>query len=370
MVGTAHIVFTVVNDLTTDQRMQRICTSLVKAGYRVTLIGRELPHSIPLTAQPFAQKRLRLWFNRGKLFYIEYNWRLFWHLLGTHYDIYGAIDLDTLLPHFLVSRLKCRPMTYDAHEYFAELPEIVQRTWVRWAWKTLEWVIVPRVRYAYTINETYADLFEQQYGTHFAVVRNATILQALPDKLPKAPVRYILYQGAVNVGRGVEEMIAAMPYIDCQLYICGKGDVYEACVALVAQLQLKHKVTFFGWVPPEQLREFTLNATLGFTFFTEQGLSYYYSLANRFFDYLHSGVPQLGVNFPEYRRINDRYEVALLLDDLQPEKIAAAANQLLQNPEYYERLRQNCLKAREVLNWQHEEQTLLSVYREIAANVG
>ncbi len=35
------IVFTVTNDLTYDQRMHRICSSLARAGYTVQLIGRE-----------------------------------------------------------------------------------------------------------------------------------------------------------------------------------------------------------------------------------------------------------------------------------------------------------------------------------------
>ena len=361
-----HIVFTVVNDITTDQRMQRISESLVTAGYNVTLIGRELPHSKPLGNYPFSVYRMSLWFNTGKLFYIEYNLRLFYYLLRQSYDIYGAIDLDTILPHYLVSHIKCKPMTYDAHEYFAELPEIVNRPLVRWAWKTLERIIVPRLRHVYTINQTYADLFRQEYGINFAVVRNATVLRPLPELSTAPPVRYILYQGAVNVGRGVEEMIAAMPLIpDCMLYVCGKGDVYDQCVDKVKQMGLSDRVVFFGWVSPEQLRQYTQNAILGFTFFTQQGMSYYYSLANRFFDYIHSGVPQLCVDFPEYRHINQQYNIAVLLPDLQATTIAAAANKLLQNPDEYALLRQNCLIARQTLNWQTEEKTLLQVYRTI-----
>lgn len=361
-----HIAFTVVNDLTTDQRMQRICTSLVNAGYKVTLIGRTMPSSIPLANYPFEQKRLTVWFQRGKLFYIEYNLRLFLHLLFNSYNIYGAIDLDTLLPHYLVSRLKNKPITYDAHEYFAELPEIVHRPLVRKAWKSLEKYIVPRLKYVYTINETYQQLFKQEYGIHFDIVRNATRLESLPSKTTMPVERYILYQGAVNVGRGIEEFIAAMPHIpNCALYICGHGDVYDACQTLANTLGIIDRVHFFGAVPPRELKTYTVNAAIGFTFFTNDGLSYYYSLANRFFDYMHSGIPQLAVNFPAYKQINDKYEIALLLDDLSPHSIANAANSLLNDTDLYAKLQQNCLRAREVYNWQQEEQTLLRIYNNI-----
>lgn len=346
--------------------MQRICTSLANNGFKVTLIGRNLPASAPLSAQwPFEQKRFNMWFQKGKLFYITYNLCLFWHLLTTPYDIYGAIDLDTLLPHYLVARIKKKPFTYDAHEYFAELPEIVTRPWVRRAWKALEKYIVPRTQYAYTINQTYADLFKKEYNTDFQVIRNATVLR--PLEIPEKKEQYILYQGAVNVGRGIEQMIEAMQYIKgCKLYICGTGDVYDDCVALSVRLGLTDSVKFWGRIAPDQLRQFTLHATLGFTLFTRQGLSYYYSLANRFFDYFHCGVPQLCMDYPEYKHINNLFEIAVLLDNLNPQHIAQKVNELLNNPQYYHYLQDNCLKARQKINWQEEEIKLIALYRSLA----
>lgn len=360
-----HIVFTVINDLHYDQRMERICTSLSLAGYRVTLIGRLLETHKPLPQRPYTQLRFKMPVNKGKLFYLLYNLRLLWHLLLHRYDIYGATDLDTLAPHFIAATLKSKPFVYDAHEYFAELPEVVNRPMVKWIWKKVEQLIVPRTRFAYTINQSYADLFERQYKTRFAIIRNAALLrnEIIPNIKPE---KYILYQGAVNVGRGVEQMIEAMQFInDCKLYICGKGDVYDKCTHLVQQLGLESKVTFWGYVPPDELRSITLMATMGFTFFTNEGQSYYYSLANRFFDYFHAGVPQLCVNFPEYARINQQFEIALLVNNLQPQTIAAAANRLLTDAPYYNHLRQNCLAARQVINWQNEEKKLLAFYQNV-----
>ncbi|MFK7904642.1 MAG: group 1 glycosyl transferase, partial [Chitinophagales bacterium] len=83
---------------------------------------------------------------------------------------------------------------------------------------------------------------------------------------------------------------------------------------------------------------------------------------NRFFDYFHGGVPQLCVDFPEYRRINEAFEVGVLLKDLKAQTIAAAANQLLQNEDLYQKLQGNCLAAREEINWGAEEEKLLRFY--------
>ena len=50
-----RLFFTVTNDLVYDQRMIRICTSLIGAGFAVTLIGRSTGDSPPLTPHPFRQ---------------------------------------------------------------------------------------------------------------------------------------------------------------------------------------------------------------------------------------------------------------------------------------------------------------------------
>ncbi|MCC6724648.1 MAG: glycosyltransferase, partial [Saprospiraceae bacterium] len=47
-----RIICTVSNDLSYDQRMIRICSTLANAGYEVTLLGRKLPDSIPLEPKP------------------------------------------------------------------------------------------------------------------------------------------------------------------------------------------------------------------------------------------------------------------------------------------------------------------------------
>ena len=57
-----RILFTVTTDISYDQRMIRICTSLARAGYTVTLIGRKMKSSIPLGQQSFTQKKNQLLF--------------------------------------------------------------------------------------------------------------------------------------------------------------------------------------------------------------------------------------------------------------------------------------------------------------------
>ena len=160
----ARLYFTVTNDLSYDQRMIRICSTLVNAGYKVVLVGRNLPGSIPLQAHPFRQKRLHCFFKKGKAFYAEYNIRLFLYLLFKKMDGICAIDLDTILPSLYISKLKRIVRVYDAHELFCEMKEIVSRPPVYAAWKKIEQHCVSQFTNGYTVNQQIADALYTMYG--------------------------------------------------------------------------------------------------------------------------------------------------------------------------------------------------------------
>ena len=201
------------------------------------------------------------------------------------------------------------------------------------------------------------------YGVQYAVVRNAPVLQ--PLTIPPKPEKYILYQGAVNEGRSFETLIPAMQWVPVPLIICGYGNFMEQARNLVKKYGLQQKVIFRGMVPPQELRAITEKAWIGLTLFENKGQSNYYSLANRFFDYMHAGVPQLCVDYPVYKEINNKYGIAVLLIDLSPEAIAQGLNSLLNDQPLYDSLQRNCLEAREVINWQEEEKILLAFYANI-----
>ena len=86
-------------------------------------------------------------------------------------------------------------------------------------------------------------------------------------------------------------------------------------------------------------------------------------MANKFFDYVHAGIPQVLIDFPEYRALNDQFDVAELVADLSPDTLATALNRLLRDePARYHYLAENCRRARPQLSWQHEEQVLQQLY--------
>jgi glycosyltransferase involved in cell wall biosynthesis len=359
-----HIICTVTNDLNFDQRMIRICNSLAANGYKVTLTGRKLPDSQPLTERSFRQVRLSCFFKKGALFYAAYNLRLFFWLLFQRADCVCAIDLDTILPCLWASKIKGWERVYDAHELFCEMKEVVSRPSRYRIWKKIEQYAVPQFRHGYTVCQPIADEFKKMYGVEYKVIRNIAVLKEL-EAQPTTSSPYFLYQGAVNEGRSFETLIPAMKYTNIPLHIYGDGNFFNQTQKLIEKNNVFEKVKLMGKLKPEELREVTKIAYAGITLFENTGQSNYLSLANRFFDYIQAGIPQLCVNYPAYREINDKYEVALLIDDLSPETISNALNLLANDLVLYHRLKSNCLKARKALCWQEEEKDLISIYQSI-----
>ncbi len=361
MASKKLIRFTVSNDLSYDQRMQRIAGVLVEAGFEVELIGRKRKSSIPLDPKTFGQTRLNCYFENGKLFYFEYNIRLFFYLLFKKAQVYGAVDLDTLLPCTLAAKIRGSKLVFDAHEYFTEVPEVVHRPITKAIWQILGDACIPLVDKAYTVGPQLAELFSKQYGLAFETILNVPLLQTHSFKNSEKKENIILYQGALNEGRGLAQLIVAMKQVNARLQIAGEGDLSESLRSLVQQNSLENKVEFLGFVKPEYLPELSASAKIAINLLEPKGLSYQYSLANKFFDYIHAGIPQLCADFIEYRKINLLFEVAILCD-CKEDEIAVQLNNLLSNRLLYQRLQQNCGKAAQVYNLQREANKLTRIY--------
>lgn len=358
-----RIYFTVTNDLSFDQRMRRICGTLAAAGFTVTLVGRKLPGSPSLPAQPYTQQRIRCWFKRGKLFYAEFNCRLFLFLLFRRMDAICAIDLDTILPCLYISRLKKIPRIYDAHELFTELKEVLSRPGIHKIWTRIEKKCVPQFPLGYTVSDSIAGEFWKRYQVEYATIRNMPVLEKMPA--PDTREKFILYQGAVNEARGFEQLIPAMKEVRGKLVICGDGNFMGQLKELIRVHEVTHKVELRGMMKPETLRLFSAGARVAVAVPEKNGLNQYLALPNKFFDYVHAGLPQVTVNYPEYARLNQVYRVAILLDELTPGPIAKALNNLLEDDVLHGELRQNCLIARELWQWQTEEKKLVTFYQNI-----
>jgi glycosyltransferase involved in cell wall biosynthesis len=358
------IIATVTNDLVNDQRMQRTCNSLSEEGYEVLLVGRKKAQSKNIKHQKFNQIRIKNWFNKGVLFYMEYNLRLFFFLLKNKADIIISVDLDTIVPGVCVKYLRRSKLVYDAHEYFSEVPEVVERKVVKRIWELIARFCIPKSDRAYTVGPILAQQFSKRYKMDFGVVRNCP--ETINHTMSKSSISpYLLYQGALNEGRCVELYIRMMHHLPMQLYIAGSGDLDADLRSLCQKEGLTNKVKFLGMLDPEELNEVTLNAFIGLNLLVDKGLSYHFSLANKSLDYIQAHVPSIHSKLPEYELINEEYDCFLFSETTENDLIEKI--KLLQtNPELYQIKRKNCKIAAQKLNWQREKKELFRIYEGLA----
>ncbi len=353
-----RIVISVSNDISTDQRVLKVAKTCYNNGFNVLILGRIRPNSKTLQL-PYPHKRFKLLFESSFLFYAEFNVRLFFQLLFSKYDILLANDTDTLTANFLVSKIKKKKLIFDAHELFPEVPELLHRPFVRKFWEMIENSIFPHLRYSYTVCDSIADYYKKKYNINMKVIRNIPYYEEyLVNKIELKYEKTILYQGAINVGRGLEWVIDAMPLIDnAKLLIIGDGDIKNELIKKVELANLSQRVVFIDKVLPEQLKEYTKKASIGLCLLENMGLSYYYALPNRIFDYIQARLPILATSFPEISKIVGHYNTGILIDHYEPEYLANTINQMLENPyptyHFKELATEFC--------WENEQKALLDI---------
>lgn len=357
------VVLTVTNNLETDQRVNKVALTLQKLGKDVLVVGSRSRKCNESYNPGYATKRLNVIFKKGLFFYMEFNIRLFLYLLFAKVDVYVANDTDTILPNYLASTIRRKKLVADFHELFPEVPEVCERRFVKKVWTLIEDFTIPRIKNGYTVCQSMADYYKDRYGADLKVVRNIPNYRPFNGKLDKfkdfGDKKVILYQGAVNEGRGIEWIMDAMKYLsDAVFVIIGNGDLFNELYAKSQKEEYKDKVFFLGQKPYQELWEYTVSSDLGVCLLKNKGLSYYFSLPNRIFDFMQAHTPILATGFPEIKRIVEVEKTGKTTMSQNPQELANIISEMLHNPlqeDYF-------IKATEKFAWELEELVLKDIY--------
>jgi glycosyltransferase involved in cell wall biosynthesis len=355
------IIVSVTNDLVVDQRVHKVCTFLHENNFDLVLVGRKLKSSAEISRN-YKTKRFRLLFNKGPLFYANYNFRLFFYLLFHKADVLLSNDLDTLLPNYLVSKIKKQKLVYDTHEYFTEVPELIDRPFVKKVWESIESFIFPKLKYVYTVNESLAKVFHEKYNVSVKSVKNVPLYRE-NKFVTKNTINTVIYQGALNKDRGIEELIEAFQFLEnTKLQIVGSGDLDVLLKRLVSKLNLGEKIEFLGKIPFEDLREHTLKAHLGVSLEKATNLNYHFALPNKLFDYISCNLPVLTCDLPEIKNVVENYKIGELISEVSAKNIADKIQNLLENKEQMKIYIENSKIAAKELCWENEIKVLEKIY--------
>ena len=358
------VLVSVFNNLSTDQRVEKVCRTLSENGFSIELIGNNWG-GLPDLKRDYPVSRIILKSKILRYAYVEFQWKLYKELLkkADQDTILLSNDLDTLLPNYLVSKKLNLPLVYDSHEIFTEMPSVNGR-FTQNIWRSLESFIAPKLNFMMTASESYADWFHKTYGIERpVVVQNFPLKSGNPQdySIVNSP-KVIIYQGVINPSRGLDKLIPEMHKIEnAELWIAGDGPKKKEFQELTKNLGLDDKVKFIGKILPEKLREITQKADLGVSIEENNGLSYYFSMPNKISDYIQARIPVVVSDFPEMRKVADHFKAGEKIRDYN--ELAEKIQLVLNNGKHSYKDALN--HAASQLCWENEENRLLGLFGKI-----
>ena len=419
-----RVVMFVLNDMRLDSRVHREAGSLGRAGYDVTVyavmtratahLAREVADGftivrVPMLTHPAASggapaaggsRRSRSarammastfvvtrpMFG-GALHFLA-NWQLRWSSWARRVaamvepaDVWHAHDFNALGLATACARRFGGAVVYDSHEIFTEagansaLPGPLraamrnrERSWAR------------RADTVITVNESVADVLRRQLGMDVSVVRNCSA----PPPAGPSPLRerigataddhVVMYHGSVTVGRGIERLITSMSDVrlhGVHLVIMGYGPLRPTIQAMALRSPQHNRIHLLPPVPPADVTDWVAGADVAAMPIEPTTLNHRLSSPNKMFEAIAAGVPVVGPNFPEFRRVvlESRFgPLGRLHADHEPSTIATEIHALL-SMDAADRaaLRARCRAAAEQrLNWDAEAEHLLNAYSRLA----
>jgi len=358
----ARVIVFASSDLVSDQRVHRTSLTLHQQGYNVLTIGRKLKGTPKKVDRKYRIKHFNMFFRKGFLFYLFFNVRIFFYILFHKSDLVCSNDLDTLLGCRLGCFFKGKPIVYDSHEFFTEVPELVGRPIAKKIWLIIEKFCLKGIKFSSTVSDSIAAEYKKRYGIDMVVIRN---LPFRNENFGHKSIRpTIIYQGCLNKGRGLELAIEMMQFLTCYyLIIVGKGDIELELRKKVLEMNLSDRIEFRGRLPYEKLHDLTSKAWLGISLEEDLGLNYRYALPNKLFDYIQAQIAVLVSDLPEMAKVVNDWGVGIIANSRNPKELADQVQDFFENKDKREATVNNLNVAYNALIWENEKPKLIELYK-------
>ncbi|HPD95136.1 MAG TPA: glycosyltransferase [Tenuifilaceae bacterium] len=350
------------SNISTDQRVQRTANTWLKNGYQTTVICRR--QTIKEKTFDFNIEKLSCFFKKSPLFYFFYNLKVIVNITFSKVSVIYANDLDTLVGCSIGAIIRFKPLIYDSHELFTEIPELIGHPIKKFIWKMSEAIFIKRARYIITVSEGVSKELKKRYGINPIVIRNVSAkvnTEAFKDKQPT-----LIYQGSLNVGRGIELAIDMMEYLPCyHLIIAGSGDIEIELRKRMLEKKLFDRIEFTGVLDADNLHILTCKAWIGLSLEEDLGLNYRYALPNKIFDYVAASVPVLVSNLPDMSNLVNEYQIGLVAPTRNPKELADFLTDFIDDKQKYDQTLANLSNAANKLTWSKESEKLIEIIKSI-----
>lgn len=282
-----------------------------------------------------------------------------------------AHDVNTLPTAWLVAVLSRAKLVYDAHEISTSREGYVS---FRRLVGGVEKRLMPRADSTITTTDLRAKFFARAYG-----VPRPLVLQNRPrfnplvasDRIRRElgltrPWPIVLYQGGLQQGRGLERLVEVAAQVNGAYFVfIGGGRLAAKLQNLVQEFAVTDRVFFIPTVALDELPWYTASADIGVQALENTCFNHFTTDSNKLFEYVAAGLAVVSSNFPEIRKIVNKYDLGLLVEPGNTEQLSSAIRELVKDEPRRSKFRENARRAAPELSWEVQEDSLVRLYHGI-----
>lgn len=305
---------------------------------------------------------------RGARKFLAFYLALLPKVLSIQADFYCAEDVFSVPIASLLARLNRARLFYDSRELYFAIGALSNKKIKQSIWSLLEELFISDAT-VFTTGDLDSEMLKSRYKIplpktiynfprRFTVKRNHFIHELLhlsPDSV------VLIYQGMMGEGRGIFHMLDALTHLPERftLVMLGDGVLLEKTKSEIHRRNLSRRAFALGAVPYDSLLKYTASADIGLALIEPISKSYELALPNKLFEYVLCQTPPIVSNLPAMKNIIERYRVGVAVP-LETEQIARAILHVSESISLY---REQCRTARDLLNWEAQSETVLSLFQ-------
>ncbi|MEW6011602.1 MAG: glycosyltransferase family 4 protein [Euryarchaeota archaeon] len=363
------ILFIRSNPVFPDPRVQKEAKSLSDYGHDVKILAWDRTGKLNKNENinGYLIKRFNLKASYGKpsLIMKLFIWLCyeFIYLMKSDYDIIHSCDFDTLVPAFIVARIRNKKLVYDCFDFYADSLPIIVPYLIRSIISWLEIYFAKKSDFVILPDPSRVKQFKNK-------LKNPLIIYNTPNE-PKHRINKInnelfeiFFAGAIYKGRGIENIVSATKDIDdIKITIAG---YYVHDSKIIESIEKEKNVEFIGKINYDAVLKRTLNCDIIFALYDPKIPNHKYASPNKLFEAMMCGKPIIVSAETSMAKIVKNENCGIIVNYNDIKEIKNVIICLKKNPILMDKLGKNGRNAYEKeYNWQIMENRLLTLYKEL-----
>lgn len=348
-----------------DARCINMANSLFNNGFKVIIIDEEDPENENLGSNSFEVRHVKTLRKSGFIRYWNYHCKLQKIARQVKPDIFISADLFSLAV-CSNQNINCLKI-YDSRELYSKLTSLVGKPIKQLFWSFFERKYYKNVNKVLVSAEKDREFLISRFGyKDIQLIFNFPNIQKKTSKINlchkfniSEKKKIFLYQGAIQIGRGIEEMISLLNYFeDCVACIVGDGEHKREIIKLSEKLKISNRVFYTGKISYNELISVSKQADIGFSLIQPLSDSYKQALPNKLFEYGLAGTPVIASDFPEMKYYINKYKLGIAVNPINEKEHLDAVNRLLK----WKHTAELITNVEDNLTWESQEHKFIQLF--------